>query len=84
EYFHTEKNEMLSKRNRRYKYIVIYLLKKYTDLTNERVGNLFGNLSYSAVSKGNRRFIKRLEEDSVLRKDVEEIQDKILMSNVKP
>lgn len=84
EYFHTEKNEILSKRNRKYKYIVIYLLKKYTDLTNERIGNLFGNLSYSAVSKGNLRFVQRLEEDSMLRKDVEEIQDKILMSNVKP
>lgn len=84
EYYYTGKNEILRKRNRKCKNMFIYLLKKYTDLTNERIGNLFGNLSYSAVSKGNLRFIKRLKEDAILRKDVEEIQDKILMSNVKP
>lgn len=84
EYYCADKKEIMSKKNRKYKNILIYLLKKYTELTNESIGNLFGILSYSAVSKGNLRFIKTLKENPKLRKDVEEIQDKILMSNVKP
>jgi REP element-mobilizing transposase RayT len=58
--------------------IAIYLMKKYTGLTNREIGHIFGNLSYSGVSKVNRRFEKKIQKDSSLKRKVLEI-----MSNVK-
>jgi chromosomal replication initiation ATPase DnaA len=58
--------------------IAIYLMKKYTSLTNKEIGNIFGNLSYSGVSKVSRRFEKKIEKDSSLKRKIMAI-----MSNVK-
>lgn len=56
----------------------IYLIKKYTGLSNREIGRIFGNLSYSGVSKVYRRFEEKIETDSSLKRKVIEI-----MSNVK-
>jgi CRP-like cAMP-binding protein len=48
--------------------LTIYLLKKYTGLTNRRIGDLFGGLSYSAVAKVYARFPEKAEKDSALGK----------------
>ena len=56
----------------------IYLFKQHTGLTNKQMGSICGEMSYSAVSKAYHRFKENLEEDTVLKKEVEEV-----MSNVK-
>jgi chromosomal replication initiation ATPase DnaA len=83
-YFHVEKKEILYRKNPKYTNITIYLLKRFTGLSNERIGNLFGNLSYHSISKRKTRFVQSLKKDPILRKKVEEIIKKIKMSNVEP
>ena len=60
---------------------VIYLIKKYTGLTNRQIGEIFGGLSYSAVAKVNQRFAEKLKKDKQLRRKVKNIIDN--MSYVK-
>ena len=59
----------------------IYLLKRYTGMTNRQIGNLFGNLSYSAVAKTSARFSEQLSKDRSLRRTIQQITAK--MSHVK-
>lgn len=61
--------------------IAVFLLKKYTALTNKEIGSLFPGITYSAVSKINQRFKKTMSEDKSLRKRVQRIMAK--MSHVK-
>jgi putative transposase len=51
--------------------IAIYLIKKFTSLPNRQIGELFDDLSYSAIAKAYQRFSVRLNEDTSLRKMVE-------------
>jgi putative transposase len=59
----------------------IYLLKRHTSVMNREIGELFHGLSYSGVSKANRRLTVRMTGDRSLRKAIEEIIAP--MSNVK-
>jgi putative transposase len=77
-YFAISRDELLGNKNKRYRDIAIYLLKKHTGLTNRQVGELLGNISYSAVAKVYQRFSEKLEKDKALEKKIGEI-----MSNVK-
>jgi len=52
-----------------------------TSIGNKQLGDLFGGLSYSAVSKVNQRFAEKLKKDKRLRRRVENIIDS--MSYVK-
>jgi len=61
--------------------MAIYLLKRHTFLMNRQIGELFQGLTYSGVSKANRRFSLRMSEDRGLRKTLEKITRS--MSNVK-
>jgi hypothetical protein len=54
--------------NGEYRNIAIHLLKKWTSICNSQIGELFGGLSYSAVSKTNQRFSAKLETDRKLKK----------------
>jgi chromosomal replication initiation ATPase DnaA len=80
-YFNVSQDKILKNKNKEYRNIAIYLIKKYTGLTNKQLGQLFGNISYSAVAKVCQRFSKKLEKDIVLKKKVGEIKRN--MSNVK-
>lgn len=64
-----------------YRNIAIHLLKKWTSISNSQIGELFGGLSYSAVSKTNQRFSGKLETDRKLKKKIRKITDN--MSYVK-
>lgn len=55
----------------------IYLLKKYTEATNAKIGELFGGLSYSAVAKIHQNFSKQLAGDRELRCLIENIQKQV-------
>ena len=56
-----------------YRNIAIYLMKKWTSITNKQIGDLFGGLSFTAVSKANQRFIMRMKKDRNIRKKVDDI-----------
>jgi len=51
----------------------IYLLKRYSGLTNHQIGDMFGGISYSAVSKAVKRFSLHLSEDRKLQKKIGKI-----------
>ena len=59
----------------------IYLLKKYTTLTNSQIGQLFGNISYSALTRVVQRFEQKIKKDKELKKRIESI--KADLSNLK-
>lgn len=63
---------------RQYRDTAIYLIKKHTGLTNDQVGKLLGDMSYSAVAKACQRFSEKVGKDAELQRVIEEI-----MSNVK-
>ncbi len=73
--------DQLIKDRKIYRNMTIYLPKKYTGMTNRQIGQLFGELSYSAVVKVHRRFEEILTEDRSLSKTLKEITKK--MSHVK-
>jgi len=77
-YFEIFEDELLVNKDKSYRNIAIYLLKKHTGLTNRQIGELLGNISYLAVAKVYQRFSKKLNKDKALKKKIEEI-----MSNVK-
>ncbi len=60
--------------------VAIFLGKKYTGLTNREIGERFGGLSYSGVTRVSQRFEEKMARNVILRKQVEEIDDRI--SNV--
>jgi len=61
--------------------IAIYLIKEYTWMTNREIGELFGNMSYSAVSKTHQRLKVELTKNKSLQKRLGELTR--VMSNVK-
>ncbi len=52
----------------------MYLLKKQTFATTREIGELLGNMRYSAAAKMYQRITKELAEDKGLRKKMEEIR----------
>jgi putative transposase len=72
EHFKITSEEFMGKRGK-YRKMAIYLVKKFTGLTNWQIGGLFGGLTYSAVAKAYERFSLKLAEDVALRKEIESI-----------
>lgn len=60
-------------RNNRARKVAIYLIKRYSGLTNQEIGNLFGGMHYSAVSKSSARLESEMAEDKDLRNVVERL-----------
>jgi len=56
----------------------VYLVKRYSGLSNREIGHFCGGMHYSALSKSSARFEREMEKNSELRRLV-----KALMSNVK-
>jgi putative transposase len=65
-------------RNREARKVAIYVMKRYSGLSNGEVAKRFGALHYSAVTKVCARLEVEMKKDKGLRKVVEEV-----MSNVK-
>jgi len=61
--------------------LLVQPLKKYTTLTNSQRGQLFGNISYSAVTRVVQRFEQKIKKDKELKKRIESI--KADLSNLK-
>ena len=64
-----------------YRNMAIYLTKKHTGLTNRQIGEIFGNIGYSGVSRVHERFGERLSKDRALADAVDRIEASL--SNVK-
>lgn len=58
----TKKQIFKKERGNIYRQLALYLLKKYTDLSLNKIGELF-SLDYSAVSQAVRRFKNRISDD---------------------
>jgi len=59
-------------RPKKAKHVAIYLLRKYTELTNKEIGNEFG-MKFSAVSKAALRIEQLIKQDKKLKQKVENI-----------
>ena len=57
--------------------MAIYLIKRYSGLNNQAVGDLFGGVHYSAISQASRRFEKKLAGDQGLRNQLREVLSKV-------
>ena len=79
-YFDVQPNKVLEEKGV-IRDIGIYFGKKYTGLTNREIGERFGGLSYSGVTRVSQRFEGKLAKNMTLRRRVEEIDERI--SNVK-
>jgi REP element-mobilizing transposase RayT len=80
-HFHIKKDEITENNKPEQRKITLYLIKKHTGATNKAIGEVFGGISYSAVSKQYQRFTNELEGDRKLRRKVDWIERG--MSNVK-
>lgn len=80
---HLERRRFFSGKNRQLmrQKICVCLLKKYTALGNREIGEKMGGLSYSGVSKCHSRMCVELQEDEILRKEVDNLAAGL--SNVK-
>ncbi len=57
---------------------IIYLVVNYCEIRLEDSGQMYGGISYSAVSKASGRFLLRLNKDKVLKYKINQV-----LSNVK-
>jgi len=60
-------------RNNTAKKMAIYLIKRYSGLGNQEIGELFGGMHYSAVSKSSAKLEREMAEDRNLRNLVEDL-----------
>jgi hypothetical protein len=65
-------------RNNTAKKVAIYLMKRYSGLSNSEIGHMFGGVHYSAISQSSKRLAVEMENDENLHKLIRD-----LMSNVK-
>jgi hypothetical protein len=79
-YFNVQPSKVLEEKGA-IRDIAIYFGKKYTGLTNREIGERFGGLSYSGVTRVSQRFQEKMAKNITLRRQVEQIDDRI--SNVK-
>jgi REP element-mobilizing transposase RayT len=80
-HFHIKKDDITENNKPEQRKISLYLIKKHTGATNKAIGEVFGGITYSAVSKQYQRFTKELEGNRKLRKEIHGIERG--MSNVK-
>jgi putative transposase len=71
-FFGVDNKEVLNDR-KEYRNICIYIMKKYTGMTNGQIGQIFNGLTFSAVAKVYQRISKAVEENRTMRKKVGKI-----------
>ncbi|MBI5748394.1 MAG: transposase [Nitrospinae bacterium] len=53
--------------------VAIYIMQRYSGISNEEIGRIFGGIHYSAVSKASARLREKLAKDKKLSKLVREV-----------
>ncbi len=78
--FNMEEKEVRSKgrRGNIARLVAIYIIQRYTGISNEEIGKIFGGIHYSAVSKASARLKEKMASNKKLFKLVNEV-----ISNVK-
>ena len=71
-FFGIDNKEILNDR-REYRNICIYIMKKYTGMTNGQIRQIFNGLTFSAVAKVYHRMSKAVEENRTIRKKIGKI-----------
>jgi REP element-mobilizing transposase RayT len=60
-----------------YKGYAVYLARRHTPFLNREIGEYFGGISYSAVTKIGTRLKERMREDGELRGDIRDLGEKL-------
>ena len=71
-FFGIDNKEVLNAR-KEYRNISIYIMKRYTGMTNGQIGQIFNGLTFSAVAKVYHRMSKAVEENRAIRKKIGKI-----------
>jgi chromosomal replication initiation ATPase DnaA len=71
-FFSVDDEKVLNNR-KEYRNICIYIMKKYTGMTNTQIGQIFNGLTFSAVAKVYYRMAKAIEENRAMKKKVGKI-----------
>ena len=71
--FFSVDNEKVLNNRKEYRNICIYIMKKYTGMTNTQIGQIFNGLTFSAVAKAYQRMSKAIEENRSMREKVGKI-----------
>ncbi len=66
-------NEKVINDRKDYRNICIYIMKKYTGMTNGEIGQIFNGLTFSGVAKVYQRMSKAVDENWTMRKKVRKI-----------
>jgi len=74
EHFGVTREEMTRNRRSESRKACVYLIKRHTCASNPEIGQLFGSLTYSAVSKIVASVSKRLESDKYLREQIKKLE----------
>ncbi len=80
-HFDVPRDKLLSSNSGELRKISIYMIKKHTGMINRQIGELFGGISYSAVSKTYQRFLKQLKKDKSLKEKIGDIESLISYVN---
>jgi len=57
--------------------VAIYMAKRYCGLSNQEIGNIFGGIHHSAVSKVSSRLEEKIKKDKKLNIFIEEIKSHV-------
>lgn len=76
EYFHVERETLISKRSKWIRQLAMEMAYKYTSNNQEEIGKVFG-VDYSTVSQNRRRLGIRLKEDRKLKRSFEKIRERL-------
>ena len=60
-----------------YRTYAIYLSRNYTPVSNTQIGQYFGNISCSAVTKIGSRMKERIEKDQRVREEIRKVEGKL-------
>lgn len=81
EHFKISKEDALKDKRGDIRKMAIYLMKEHTGAKNSQIGELMGNVSYSAVAKTYQRLRKKIEKDTGLRRRINKIEAKLSFVN---
>ena len=69
--------EVMVKKSSTRRKICVYMLKKYSDASNKRISEVLGGHTYSSAAKIYQRFVKDLENDAELKREVEVLEQSL-------
>ncbi|MCJ7705787.1 MAG: hypothetical protein MUO28_09665, partial [Desulfobacterales bacterium] len=82
-YFHVERERLISKGSMQFRQIAMEMAYRHTGCNQEKIGKVFG-VDYSTVSQNRRRLGIRLKEDSKLLESFKRVNEKLInLSNQK-